>query len=40
MSSLPKDVRDHFRNLGREYGRRLAEQEHQKSKVAQGHFQN
>ncbi|WP_326554623.1 hypothetical protein [Micromonospora sp. NBC_01813] len=31
MSSadLPQSVRDHFRNLGREHGRRLAERERQ-----------
>jgi len=33
MSSLPQDVRDHFRNLGREYGRQLAEREQRKSKA-------
>lgn len=29
MSNLPQSVRDHFRNLGREYGQRLAAQEKQ-----------
>lgn len=27
MDSLPRSVRDHFRNLGRQYGRQLAERE-------------
>jgi hypothetical protein len=27
MSGLPQHVLDHFRNLGREYGRTLAEQD-------------
>jgi hypothetical protein len=35
MSTLTPAQREHVRNLGREYGRRLAEQDRQSSKGGQ-----
>lgn len=33
MSNLPQNVKDHFRNLGRQHGRQLAERERQGSQA-------